>query len=130
MDDSGHILDGAKLLVVEDSFAVADALSWELSTFGAVEVRMSPSVETALEQISAEPFDAALLDVNLGGESVLPVADQLDEHGVPFVFVTGYSESDLLEGRYSEAPKYQKPVSVAQIVPCLAEMIALRNRDD
>ena len=123
-DGDNHVLDGARLLVVEDSFVVADALRWELSTFGAAEVATSPSVEQALEQIDGGEFHAALLDVNLGGESVLPVADRLRQRGVPFVFVTGYSEADMLEGRYAEVARFEKPISAERIVPELAAMIA------
>ncbi len=112
------------MLVVEDSFAVADALKWELASFGASKVALAANVEQAMRLLDAAEVDAALLDVNLAGESVLPVAERLEECGVPFVFVTGYSDTDMLDGRFTEVKCYQKPISAGQIVPDLTSMIA------
>ena len=56
----------------------------------------------------------AVLDINLKGELVYPVADMLAESGVPFIFVTGYS-SDLVEKRFAEVPVVQKPVNVIDL---------------
>jgi len=58
--------------------------------------------------------EAAVLDVNLNGELVYPVADMLAESGVPFIFVTGYSP-ELVEKRFAEVPVVQKPVNVADL---------------
>lgn len=118
-----QILQGRRLLVVEDSFAVADALAWGLTAFGAAEVKICAVVDEALELIEAGRFDVALLDVNLNGQSSLPVAEWLSECGVPFVFVTGYSDTRMLGGQFRNVPCYNKPVSASAIVPKLAAMI-------
>ena len=59
-------------------------------------------------------IDAAVLDVNLGGEPVYPVADALMAAGVPFVFVTGYGPA-ALEGRFEHIPVLQKPIDGAAL---------------
>jgi hypothetical protein len=53
--------------------------------------------------------DAAILDVNLGGELIYPVADALAARGVPFVFVTGYG-AESIDGRFAHVPILQKPI--------------------
>ena len=66
---------------------------------------------SAMDQASVQ---VALLDVNLAGEMVYPVASRLRELGVPFIFMTGYSPESL-EGRFTEAPILKKPVDQAQL---------------
>lgn len=129
MCGDAQILEGRCLLIVEDSFPVADALAWELASFGAAEVKMCAVVDDALDQIDARQFDVALLDVNVNGRSVLPVAERLSQAGVPFVFVTGYSDTQMLGGQFSDVPCYSKPVSASVIVPTLVDLIRQNGRD-
>jgi two-component SAPR family response regulator len=63
----------------------------------------------ALAAIEADEIDAAILDVNLDGEMVYPLADMLTERGVPFIFVTGYG-AESIEERFTHIPVIQKPV--------------------
>jgi ActR/RegA family two-component response regulator len=58
----------------------------------------------------AEKFDGAVLDMNLNGESVYPLADLLASQDVPFIFVTGYS-ADVVAERFAKIPIIQKPVA-------------------
>jgi hypothetical protein len=55
-------------------------------------------------------LDAAILDINLGGQLVYPVADLLCSKGVPVVFVTGYG-MESIESRYTDIPLLQKPLN-------------------
>jgi hypothetical protein len=70
-------------------------------------------------------IDAAVLDVNLGGEMIYPLADVLAADHVPFVFITGYG-AEAIERRYSNVPILQKPIepgalkSLFAIEPALA----------
>ena len=57
---------------------------------------------------------AAILDVNVDGEEIFPVADILAKRGLPFVFVTGYGERSLPEP-YRDRPALQKPFQVEQL---------------
>jgi two-component SAPR family response regulator len=62
--------------------------------------------------------DAAVLDVNLGGELVYPVAETLARRGVPFIFVTGYG-AESIDARFARVPVLQKPIErdmLAQVV--------------
>lgn len=101
---------GRRCLVVEDEFLVAMLLEDTLRDLG-FEV-LGPvatcAAALALVRSASGALDAAVLDVNLGGERVYPVADALRERGVPFVFLTGYAEAEL-DGRFANVPVVQKP---------------------
>ena len=84
------------------------------------------SVRQALEAIARDPPDAAILDVNLGGEPVYAVADALRRHGAPFVLATGYGSMGVAEG-YRDAPVLQKPFEQNEREARLSQ--AVRGRD-
>jgi CheY-like chemotaxis protein len=69
-----------------------------------------------------EELDAAILDVNLGGESVYPVADMLHARGIPFVFMTGYGSASI-DPRFAMVPVLQKPIEAK----ALEDMFVSRN---
>jgi CheY-like chemotaxis protein len=68
-------------------------------------------------------FSAAILDVNLDGQEIYPVADILAKRGLPFVFVTGYGERSLPEA-YRGRPALQKPFQAEQLKNTLAGLFA------
>lgn len=116
-------LTNRRILVVEDRYMLAEDLRRGLEKAGAVVVGPVPTVEQALSLVAAEPeLGAAVLDVNLGSESVFPVADALIERHIPFVFATGYGE-DVLCGRYAGIPRYGKPVEIRAVTRALLEAI-------
>ena len=71
-------------------------------------------------------FNAAILDVNLDGQEIYPVADILAKRGLPFVFVTGYGERSLPEP-YRGRPALQKPFQAEQLKRMLAELLPSRT---
>lgn len=103
-----------RVLVVEDSFFAARAIARLVQDFGASVVGPAPSVGKALELIEAEGCDAAVLDINLGAETVDPVADRLDALKLPFFFVTGYGSPGLLGERFRSRTLLPKPVEKDQ----------------
>ena len=117
-------LSGCRILVVEDEFFLAEDLRSELNSAGAVVVETVSTIEGALALIDAEgKLDAAILDVNLGGTSVFPVADRLFECGVPFVFVTGYDASSI-PARYREVLRCEKPFNVGGVLRSIRTVLA------
>jgi CheY-like chemotaxis protein len=89
-------LAGRRILVVEDESLVAMLLETILEDMGCTPVGAIATVDEALTVVAGDgQLDAALLDVNVAGQEVFPVAEALRARGVPFVFSTGYGEGGL-----------------------------------
>lgn len=117
-------LNKKQILVAEDEFLLADDLCRELEVSGAVVVGPAPSVRHALALIASTPvIDAAVLDANLRGEMVYPVADALLARSVPFVFTSGYNDT-VLKQRYPQVARYQKPIHFLVVAQALAAALA------
>ncbi len=97
------------MLIVEDEALVAMMLEEELESLGLSIVANCGSVSDAIKAIDDETPNAAILDVNLGGEFVYAVADRLLERGIPFVFLTGYGRESV-DQRYQFVQILEKPV--------------------
>jgi DNA-binding NtrC family response regulator len=123
-----HSLRDRHILVVEDEYFLATELEQELSEAGAVVVGPIPSVKDAIGLIERTPsLDGAVLDMNLGGDPVFPVADKLMVEGVPFLFVTGYSEL-AVPAPYDHAPRLEKPTEQRAVLGALAQMLKARRQ--
>lgn len=104
----------ARVLVVEDEYMLADALADGLTALGVQVVGPVGGLEEALALAAESELDGAILDINLGGETVFPLADALVARGVPYVFATGYGRDSIPEP-YRGAPILSKPVDVAAL---------------
>jgi len=114
------MLQGRRLLVVEDDYLIAQDIRCHLEDAGDEVIGPMPSVSKALAAIATGTrIDAALLDVNLKGEQVFPVADALAKRRVPFVFTTGYDASALPES-YRHVSRCEKPVNMSVILSTIA----------
>lgn len=101
-------LEGFRVLVVEDEMLVSMLVEDMLTEMGCVVVGPAASLAEAQALVESDGIDAAVLDVNVAGRPVFPVADRLKEKGVPFVFASGYGEAGLSED-HRDAPVLQKP---------------------
>lgn len=119
-------LRGARVLIVEDAVLLALELQIGLSAAGAMIVGPAYELEEALELVS-QPIDAAVLDANLNGQSVTPVAEALSRRGIPFIFATGYGEAGDAPGGF-DAPVIRKPYDVAQVAAAVAELLSGDHR--
>ena len=97
-----------RILVVEDELMIRMLLEDMLGELGYTVAAAAANMNEALEAAKNADFDLAILDVNLNGEPVSPVADALVARGVPFVFATGYGEHGLPEP-YRGRPTLKKP---------------------
>ncbi|RXH25799.1 MULTISPECIES: response regulator [Bradyrhizobium] len=87
--------EAPRILVVEDEYLIAMELEATLRTAGYRVIGPAPDVSAALELLKAERPDAAILDVNLDGQWVTPVAEVLRASFVPFILTSGYVAADL-----------------------------------
>lgn len=100
-----------RLLVVEDESLIAMALCDDLTKLGWSIVGPAASIEEARELLGDTLPDAAVLDVNLAGQLVYPLAEWLQSKGVPFVFCSGYEQLDD-NPTYEAWPRVRKPVDI------------------
>lgn len=118
-------LGGKRVLVVEDEMLLALDLEEGLRDAGCEVVGPAGSLRSALRLAENSDIDAAILDVNLAGERVFPVALVLSERGIPFVFATAYASSDeLYPQEVRDVPRLSKPYTVGQAVATLDSIIA------
>src|SRR5258708_32739230 len=81
-------LDGVKVLVLEDSYLIAELTEDMLLQAGAIVVGTTKSVASALHVLATQAIDLACLDINLGDETSFPLADEQASRGKPFFFLT------------------------------------------
>ena len=86
-----------RVLIAEDEFLVSIQLEEDLRSAGCSIVGPFRTVEKATRASRSERFDLAILDINLNGDRVYPLADELSARGVPFIFLSGYLSADLPE---------------------------------
>jgi PAS domain S-box-containing protein len=113
-----------RILLVEDEELVALELSTELSLLGWAIVGPASTLNEAQSLLSSN-VDAAVLDVNLRGRSIYPLAEALEERDVPFLFCTGYEMVDP-EGRFPDVPVIRKPAHPAAVSAALADLLKAR----
>src|SRR5262249_60891065 len=101
-------LAAKRILVVEDELMIRMLLEDMLSELGYTVAAEAARIEEALEAAKSAEFDVAILDVNLNGQTIAPVAEALAARGTPFVFATGYGERGLPEA-YRDRPTLKKP---------------------
>jgi two-component sensor histidine kinase/DNA-binding response OmpR family regulator len=116
---------GQRILLVEDESLIAMMMRDMLVDLGFCVVGPFGDVPAALAAAEADEIQAAVLDVNLNGESVHPVADALAARGVPFLLVTGY-DSDSVKERYADIPILQKPIEPTTLQSMLHSLAAAK----
>lgn len=121
MSDRQPSLAGKRILAVEDEYFIADdirraLMREEVEVLGPVQ-----TVDAALAIAEAERLDAAILDVNLHGTMSFPIADRLNEQGVPYALATGYDDWALPE-RFGAAQRVAKPFHMPTVVELLERL--------
>ncbi len=104
----GDDLQGLRVLVVEDEAAISLLLEDMLLDFGCEVIGPAARLATALDTVNREKVDLAILDVNVAGEPIYPVAEALAQRSIPFVFSTGYGSAGIRDA-FRDRPVLQKP---------------------
>ncbi len=115
MSDAGAGPGELRVFVVEDEALVALNLEDMLTDLGCSVVGPAMRIGKALDFLSGsfDP-DVAILDVNIAGEPIFPLAQQIAERGIPIVFATGYGRSGLPE-EWHQRPILQKPYTIEDV---------------
>jgi len=120
MTDVKTGLAGLQILVVEDEALIAMDIEDMLLDLNCEPVGPASTIKTALGIIrSAVRLDGVLLDMNLQGQSVSPIVEELAKRGVPFVLVTGYARRDDDPTAMRDAPRLSKPFAVETLSEAL-----------
>lgn len=114
---------GKRVFVVEDEVLLALSLEDDLHDAGFSMLGPYTTLANALQASRYESFDLALLDVNLHGQAVFPLADELIARNVPVVLLTGYGAADLPE-RYRALPRLQKPYEPSMLLRELHRLVS------
>jgi two-component SAPR family response regulator len=116
-------LEGARVLIVEDNFVVADSLKVLVTAYGGKVAGMVPDIERALAAAADGAVDVAILDIDLKGTSVDPLARHLGERGIGFVFLSGYGDESILPEDLRGRPRLDKPVEPERLIETLLEVL-------
>jgi DNA-binding NtrC family response regulator len=119
-------LGGLDVLLVEDESMVSFLLEDMLQELGAGTVRHASRLETGLALAAERKPGLAVLDVNIAGKAVFPLAQKLARDGVPFLFITGYGR-DGLAAEWASCEVLQKPLTLDQLEKTALRALARRS---
>jgi len=122
ISDTGALV-GRRILLVEDMLLAALELDKLLRCTGIEPVGPAARLEQALALAERERLDGAVLDINLDGKMVFPVAEVLRRRGVPFVFLTGYGDVAALPDEFRSERRLIKPVRTEELRVALADAL-------
>jgi len=111
------------VLIVEDEPLILIMIEQMISDLGYTVSAAASATEAALEAIAATVPDLAVLDVNLGATTSLPVVQMCRKLGVPVVFITGYAQADLPD-HCDGAPVLFKPFDPDELGSAIAGLLA------
>lgn len=127
MEHPPQSLEGLRVLVVEDDYFIAVQVEDILRTLKCKAVGPCSSVEAALTACNGGSFDFALLDMNIRGQSILPVVEVLSTMKLPFILATGYQISSSEDPVLQNAIRVAKPFNVNDVGGAMSELLASRR---
>jgi PAS domain S-box-containing protein len=123
---SANLIFGKKLMLVEDEALIGILIHDMLIDWGFEPSEPYFRLEDAMAAAKSESFDGAILDMNINGSPVYPLAEILAQRSIPFIFLTGYGQSTI-DKRYASYPVLQKPVAPEALKAMLTKQ-ALRAK--
>jgi DNA-binding NtrC family response regulator len=108
-------LAGCRVLILEDEYFIAHDLEQGLKSLGAKIVGPIADLSEAQEQVGRDDFDVGVIDINLHDEMAYPIADELIQRRIPFVFVTGYG-AEVIPERFRDVIRWEKPFEIPKLV--------------
>jgi CheY-like chemotaxis protein len=115
-------MKASNILLVEDEALIRMMIAEMVEELGHHVVAEAGNVETGRELAENASFDLALLDINLDGSIITPVAEAIEKRGLPFLFVSGYGSAGLPQG-FRERPVLQKPFPISKLSDAIEAII-------
>lgn len=118
--------DQLSVLLVEDNMLIALDTEHLLQRLGAAQVEVASNVEEAVAFLDTpgQRVDVAVLDVNLGGENSVAIAERLAAQGRPFIFATGYHDRAMIPPAHAGVPVIRKPFTAEGMARAIQEAVA------
>ena len=120
---------GLRILLVEDESLVAMLVEDALEMLHCQVIGCASRLRNARALAEGEGFDAAILDINVGGEPIYPIAEVLARREIPFVFLTGYGADSVAEP-FRDRPILQKPFQLGELHDRLAQAVGSPTSPD
>jgi CheY-like chemotaxis protein len=112
----------ASVLLVEDEVLIRIMIAAMVEELGHVVAAEAGNIEAGCDLAENADFDLALLDVNVGGAMITPVAEVIERRGLPFLFATGYATTGLPKA-FQGKPVLRKPFPIEQLRDALDAII-------
>ncbi len=125
--EAHELLSGLRVLIIEDEALIVMLLEDMLSDLGAVAAGQASTVAEGVSLAARGDFDIAILDLNLGGMKVFPVAEALKSRGLPFVFASGYGASGV-PAAFGSQPVVAKPYQIEDLAAALSKALSAKRR--
>ena len=122
-------VEGLRILIAEDNLFAALELEQTLLAFGCQPVGPVARLDQAMSLALQEDLDGALLDVELQGQLVFAVAEELERRHVPMIFASGYGSDEVFPAAFVHHPRLPKPFGEDDVRRALAAMFARRSGD-
>jgi DNA-binding NtrC family response regulator len=119
------MLTGKRVLVVEDEYYIADDMRRMIAAAGATVVGPCSTLAKADAAVKAGDFDCAVIDLNLAGESAIPIAERLMDEGRGFAISTGYG-AEALPRHLRDVPRIEKPYDPSALLDLLSQLSCAR----
>jgi DNA-binding NarL/FixJ family response regulator len=123
LDSDANKLNGVTAIIVEDNMLVADSTKFALETLDCRVAGMAGTLEGGLQLVQSKEFDVAILDLDLRGRSIAPVARAVQERNKAFLFVSGYGDEKVLPEEFRAIQRLDKPVDVALLVAAIRRAV-------
>lgn len=122
-------LDGCRVLIVEDEVIVAFNMECEVQDAGGEIIGPAHTLAEA-QALLSEDFDVAILDINIGGHSVWPIAQALRDRGIPYVLASANcGDPHAIDPAFTDVPCFDKPVVMPRLIAAVAALVADEEPD-
>jgi DNA-binding response OmpR family regulator len=115
---------GAKILIVEDYYLFAKVVCDFVTDCGMRPIGPATMLDQAMVYGRQAPLDGAILDIDLRGQLSFPVCSVLHQRGIPFLFLSGYSELSLVPQQFRVAPLVSKPFEDDEMRSAITTMLS------